>query len=295
MKENREGVAIVTGGDGGMGRVITEACAKSGYHTIMTCRSLKEALPIRDRMLERHPDAKIEVMELELTSRPSILQFVETLNHRGEKVAILVNNAGVLCNSFQLTKEGIEESTAVNYLAPYLLTRLLLPLMGSGSRVVNTVSITYKIGKIEEGFFVPNPKLPRIPRYANSKLALLLFTLELAERVRKRGILVNAADPGIVDTKMIHLEKWFDPLTDLFFRPFIRKPKKGAETAIMLALSGEVDGITGRCFSNSKEIILSDEVSNHPYRKALWEKTEELLSSTPWVGKALKRANIDRQ
>ena len=119
--------------------------------------------------------------------------------------------------------------------------------MGEGTRIVNMVSCTYAIGKLDfPDFFLRGRKgsFWRIPIYSNTKLALLLFTIELAERLRARGITVNAADPGIVSTNIIRMDQWFDPLTDIFFRPFIRTPLQGAATAIGLLLDAEVEGRT---------------------------------------------------
>lgn len=280
MDIKEHGVAIVTGGDGDMGQVIVESCVQNGYRTILTCRSKESGLAVQERLLTIYPHADLQVVVLELTNLHEILDFVDRLKMQGEKIAILVNNAGVLCKKFERTEgEGIEQSVAVNYLAPYLLTRLLLTLMQEGSRIVNTVSITYKIGQIKDDFFVGNEKKSRIPRYANSKLGLLLFTLELAEKLRNSGIFVNAADPGIVSTKMIRLDKWFDFLTDIFYRPFIKTPEQGASTAIKLALSEEIVGITGQCYADQKQCKLSDSIKNHPRKEWLWRETDKRLIS----------------
>ncbi len=285
----KEGIAIVTGGDGDMGQIITMACALSGYRTVMACRELKSALPVRDKLRRECPDTEIEAEELDLTSRDSVRAFVALMKERGQRISILVNNAGVLSKKFSRTADDIEMTTAVNYLGPYMLSRLLLPLMGPGSRIVNTVSITYRIGKIPEDFFPGTPRsFSRIPLYANSKLALLLFTIELSKRVRDRGITVNAADPGIVSTKMIRFDKWFDPLTDLLFRPLIKTSMRGAQTAIMLALSESVEGITGKYYANCRRERLPDKIYNHPCRPILWDKTEEILSRTPGLVEAMK-------
>ena len=152
-----------------------------------------------------------------------------------------MNNAGILTTPVRKTEDGLETIVSVNYVAPYMLTRQLLPLMQPGCRIVNTVSCTYAIGRIEPGFFEKgrNGRFFRIPVYSNTKLALLLFTQEFAERLQDKDITINASDPGIVSTNMITMQAWFDPLTDILFRPFIKTPAQGAATAIHLALSDE--------------------------------------------------------
>lgn len=105
---------------------------------------------------------------------------------------------------FRLTEDGLEEDLAVNYVGAAALAFGLLPLMDEGSRIVNTVSCTYRIGRVGKDLLQPDPhRFRRFSSYGSSKLALLLFTLELASRMARRGIRVNAADPGVVDTGML--------------------------------------------------------------------------------------------
>jgi NAD(P)-dependent dehydrogenase (short-subunit alcohol dehydrogenase family) len=117
----------------------------------------------------------------------------------------------------------------------------------------------------------------RIWPYSNSKLAITLFTMELARRVKKLGITVNAVDPGIVNTGIIRMQMFFDPLTDLVFRPIIRTPLQGADTAIHLLLDNDVQGQTGT-FNRSRKIInLGKKYTEHPKMQELWERTEKIV------------------
>jgi len=177
------------------------------------------------------------------------------------------------------TEDGLERTVAVNYVAPFLLTMRLLPLMGKGSRIVNMVSCTYSLGHITSDFFSrgKSGSFWRIPIYSNTKLALWLFTRELSERVKDSGITVNAADPGIVSTNIIRMDMWFDKLTDWFFRPCIRTPKEGAATAIHLLLDEEVSEVTGQMFASCKPKKVKDKFMNHPQAKQLWEDTEKYI------------------
>lgn len=194
---------------------------------------------------------------------------------------MLMNNAGTMETGFSITNDGFERTVSVNYVGPYLLTRKLVPTMASGARIVNMVSCTYAIGRLDFPDFFHRGKTGnfwRIPVYSNTKLALLLFTFELSEQLREKGITVNAADPGIVSTDIITMHKWFDPLTDIFFRPFIRKPKKGASTAIGLLLDKKEAGVTGQLYVNNHRKSLSDKYVNHVQKEQLWEITERLLA-----------------
>jgi hypothetical protein len=117
----------------------------------------------------------------------------------------------------------------------------------------------------------------RIWPYSNSKLAITLFTFELAKRIKKLGITVNAVDPGIVNTGILRMQMFFDPITDLIFRPIIRTPLQGADTAINLLLSEDVEGQTGT-FNRTRRIVnLGKKYTEHPKMQELWERTEEIV------------------
>ena len=273
-------LAVITGADGGMGMEITRAVATAGYQVIMACRDPQTAEPKRQLLMRETGNPRIETAPIDLASLASVAAFAEHLLKRGEPLALLMNNAGTMETSRRLTEDGLERTVSVNYVGPYLLTRRLLPLMGEGSRVVNMVSCTYAIGKLDfPDFFLRGKKgsFWRIPVYSNTKLALTLFTLELAARVKERGIVVNAADPGIVSTDIITMHMWFDPLTDIFFRPFIRTPRQGAATAIGLLLDEEAGKRTGTLNVSGRAVKLSGKYLPHVQQQELWERTEEIV------------------
>lgn len=271
--------AVITGADGGMGSEITKAVAMAGYHVIMVCYTSFKGEEKRSRIILDTGNEDIEVVQADLSSMESVLDAVDKIKDKTPSVELLMNNAGTMCTHYVRTEDGFEHTVAVNYLAPYLLTRRLLPIMHEGSRIVNMISCTYAIGKIGPHFFTKGREgsFFRIPIYSNTKLALWLFTRELSELVKGRGITVNAADPGIVSTNIIRMDEWFDPLTDIFFRPFIRTPRQGAETAIRLLLDEQFGNLTGRMFASSKEKKVSEKYMHHPQTKELWKMTEQNL------------------
>ncbi len=271
--------AVITGADGGMGSEITKAVAMAGYHVIMVCYTSFKGEEKRSRIILDTGNEDIEVVQADLSSMESVLDAVDKIKDKTPSVELLMNNAGTMCTHYVRTEDGFEHTVAVNYLAPYLLTRRLLPIMHEGSRIVNMISCTYAIGKIGPHFFTKGREgsFFRIPVYSNTKLALWLFTREMSERVKGRGITVNAADPGIVSTNIIRMDEWFDPLTDIFFRPFIRTPRQGAETAIRLLLDEQFGNLTGRMFASSKEKKVSEKYIHHPQTKELWKMTEQNL------------------
>ena len=277
-------LAVITGADGGMGTEIMRAVASAGYSVIMACYSMEKAEEICKRLRVETGNGQIEVIQVDLASLASVAALADIILKRGQPVSLLMNNAGTMETERRITEDGLERTVSVNYVAPYLLTRKLLPLMREGSRIVNMVSCTYAVGRLDfPDYFLRGRKgaFWRIPVYSNTKLALMLFTQDLAKRVRERGIVVNAADPGIVSTDIITMHMWFDPLTDLFFRPFIRTPRKGAATAIRLLLDENAGKRTGTLNVSEQEKKLSAKYLPHAQMDELWNRTEE------WVGRWL--------
>ena len=273
--------AIITGADGGMGTEITRAVAQADYHVIMLCYTLFKGEERKSQLILETNNPDIEVLQVDLSSLESISQVAKKIQKKVTSLDLLMNNAGTMSTHFTTSEDGFERTVAVNYIAPYLLTRKLLPLMHQGSRIVNMVSCTYAIGKIGPHFFTNGTegRFWRIPIYSNTKLALWLFSRELSERLKDTGITVNTADPGVVSTNIISMDMWFDPLTDLLFRPCIRTPRQGADMAIRLLLEQEYENKTGGMYVSGKQRKLKPKYLNHPQMKQLWEDTEREITS----------------
>lgn len=269
---------IVTGANGGLGKAITETLAKSGYRVIMACRNRQKAEQLRKQIVSLSGNSEIEIGELNLASFASVQRFAVQQLRRGEKIEALINNAGVMCREFGLTEDGMEQMLQVNYASPWLLTHLLLPALAGGGRIINTSSCTYRLGKADEHFFdvtAENYGLFKI--YGRSKLGVLMFTAELARRLKDQKITVNAVDPGVVNTGMITMHRWFDPLTNLFFRPFIKSPQKGAATSLHLALSEAGRSVSGGFWVNRHLREMPPKARQREALEKLWELTEGKL------------------
>lgn len=273
-------LAIITGADGGMGTEITRAVALAGYRVVMACLDMQRASAKQQMLVRETGNPSIEVEKIDLASLASVADFANRMLQRGERIGLLMNNAGTMETARKVTEDGLERTVSVNYVGPYLLTRKLVPLMGEGSRIVNMVSCTYAIGRLDfPDFFLRGKKgsFWRIPIYSNTKLALTLFTIDLSNRLKDKGIVVNAADPGIVSTDIITMHMWFDPLTDILFRPFIRSPKQGAATAISLLLDEEGGKRTGTLNVSCRPKRLTDKYLHHIQMDELWNRTEAVV------------------
>ena len=273
--------AIVTGADTGMGLEETRALAEAGYYVIMACYCPVKAEPVCRQLIQDTGNPDIEVIGIDLANLSSVRAFTEKVKRRFGHIDRLMNNAGTIETGLHITVDGLERTVSVNYVGPYLLTRLLLPLMPRGARIVNMSSLVFPWGSLDfPDFFTRGRKgsFWRIPIYDNTKLAITLFTFDLAERLRDRGITVNAADPGIVSTNIIRMQMFFDPITDLVFRPIIRTPRQGADTAIHLLLDADKAEQTGT-FNRSNHIHpVRDKFRHHRKMAQLWAETEKVVA-----------------
>lgn len=270
---------IVTGANGGIGREITLGLARTGNRVVMACRNAVAAEKVRSEVVAETGNPRVEVWPLDLASFASVREFARRVVSGGEKVRVLANNAGIMCRDFTMTADGYEMMTQVNYMSPYLLTRLLKPAMEKGGMVVNTSSCTHHLGRVGDDFFQTDAgHYSLFKTYGSSKLAVLLFTAELAERWRGDGIRVNAIDPGVVNTNMITMHRWFDPLADIFFRPFIRSPRKGAETTLFLAEKPQDEMVTGGFWRTRRMLKMPPKVLDKAVRLRLWNQTASCLA-----------------
>ena len=276
-------VAIVTGANGGMGYEEAKEALLQGYHTVMACYCPSKSEARRQQMIEETGLSDVEIIGLDLSNLQSVRDFADKIKAKFDHIDVLMNNAGTLETGYHTTVDGLERTVSVNYVGPYLLTRLLIPLMGKGSRIVNMSSCSFVLGNLKfPEFFTKGRKgfWQRILVYSNSKLAITLFSLDLAKRIKNKGITVNAADPGVVNTKIIHLQnKLLDPLADLFFRPFIRTPRQGADTAIRLMFDKEKEGQTGTFCRSNKIVKLGDKYIHHKQTQTLWEESEKIVQN----------------
>lgn len=271
---------LVTGANRGIGRAIASGLAAEGFDLILACRSIEAAEATCAELRRRGAEGRLEGRELDLSRFDSILRLAGDLGASDRAIDILVNNAGVLPDRFLLSPDGFELAMAVNYLGPVLLTRRLAPLLRRDTgRVINTCSSAFRVGRLVEDF-TPAPEAPYHPiqAYADSKLALLMFTEELALRLDDRGIYVHAVDPGVTNTKMITLHRWFDPLTDALFRPLIQGNEGGARPCLAIATASDGEFENGGYYRNRRRILVPRRARSAERRRELWDRTEEALA-----------------
>ncbi|MET0659934.1 MAG: SDR family NAD(P)-dependent oxidoreductase, partial [Steroidobacteraceae bacterium] len=196
------------------------------------------------------------------------------------RVHVLVNNAGGICDQRRETSDGFESLFAANHLGPFLLTRRLLPLLraAQGARIVNVSSVAHRyVRDMRWHDLQLRRKFTTTSAYAQSKLANVLFTRELARRVSKDGITVNAMHPGLVSS---NFERHGDRWTALLYKigkPFTVSAEEGADTVVWLATAPEMEGKTGGYYAKRRAARTSRAASNDSGARRLWDVSEKLI------------------
>ncbi len=273
-------IALVTGADGGMGVIHTRTLAEAGFEVVMACIDAEAARPVCEK-IQAETGATLHLMQVDLGNLRDVVRFADEVKARFPSLAVLLNNAGVLCHHARNSVNGVEYTAAVNYLGHYTLTHALLPIMGQGTRIVSMISIAYILGKIKEDFLseTHDKKFNRFTTYGNSKRALYYFMLDVADEWKKRGICINVADPDIVSTGIIRQGNIVvDKLCDWFFRPVINTPEEGAATMLAAALDPAFEGVTG-CYFKKKRVKAHNKkfYNNLTERELLRRITREAL------------------
>ncbi len=271
-------VAIVTGANSGMGMATVEALSDEGALVVMLCRSEERGREAMNKLLEANPERKLDLILADLGDYSSIRAFIREFKAKYEKLDILVNNAGFISLDRQETKEGLERQFGINHIGHFLLTTRLVNSMPEGARIVNVASGAHKTGRIHfedinltRGFNV-------IKAYSQSKLANVLFTRELARRVKDRGITVNCCHPGAVATNIgIDRDTGFGKTITSLLKPFFQTPAEGARTAIFLATDESVQHISGEYFYKCKIAKSSKRSKDVLLAKRLYKLSGELV------------------
>jgi len=272
-------LAIVTGANSGMGMATVEALSDEGAKVIMLCRSEKRGKESLQKLSEKK-DRQLELMLCDLGDYDSIRSFVSRVKEKYKKIDVLVNNAGFISLDRQETKEGLERQFGINHIGHFLLTTELIDIMDKGSRIVNVASGAHKTGKIHFDDINLTKGYNVIKGYSQSKLANVLFTRELARRLKDKGITVNCCHPGAVATNIgIDRETGFGKTITGLLKPFFQTPAEGARTAIFLATDDSVKDITGEYFYRCKIAHSSRRSKDMNLAKKLYEFSEQLVNA----------------
>lgn len=240
----------------------------------MVCRNQSRGEATMVYIKEKTGNDLVDLMIADLSSQQSIRQLAANFK-KMYPLHVLINNAGVFLTKRSLTVDGIETTFAVNHLAYFLLTNLLLDALKANTpaRVINVSSETHRGATINFDNLQGERKYSGLKAYGQSKLANILFTYEMAKRLKDTGVTVNCLHPGFIRTKLGHnkensrIYRVGMQLAQLFGA----SPKKGAQTSIYLATSPEVEDVTGKYFINKKQVRSSMLSYNESVAQQLWE------------------------
>jgi retinol dehydrogenase 14 len=272
---------LVTGGSGGIGKATALGLAAMGAYVAITGRDRGRT---ESAALEiRAAGGQVDVFVADLSSQSEVRRLAEEVLQTLSRIDVLINNAGGYWNTRHVTADGLERTFAVNHLAPFLLTNLLLDRLkhSAPARVVTVSSHAQGQGRIDFDDLQGERAYSGARAYNQSKLANVLFTYELARRLQATSVTANALHPGVVNTSFGAedpggIQRLFVPL----LRPFMKAPAQGAATSIQLASAPELVRVTGSYFAGSKPKRSSERSYDQTAAARLWQVSADLVGLT---------------
>jgi len=269
-------IAIITGGNAGIGLASAKKLAQQGFSLILACRRPEAGEQAATAIREETPGAKVEVLQLDLASQENIRKASQSLLDREQPIDVLINNAGLYSATWQATADGYELQWGVNHLGHFLWTLRLMPLLqkAPAPRVINVASKAYLSGKMTyDDLDRPTGSYNGLRAYCRSKLANVLFTTELARRFP--DIEAYALHPGVVATGIGTTSdaRWYERMLWRIMSVLaFRKPDKGAQTSVYLAATPDIPGPSGSFFDEHQKPRSLNAVAGDPEAaRKLWD------------------------
>src|SRR6266849_1990963 len=276
----KDKVVMVTGANSGIGKAAGLALAKMGATIVMVARNAERGEAARSEIIRESQNNSIDLLLADLSSLESVRQLVAEFQKKYSKLHVLINNAGLFNQRRHVTTDGYENTVATNYLAPFLLTNLQLDLLKASapSRIVNVSSVGHYNGHINFDDLNLARDYGGWKAYGQSKLALVLFTHELAKKLQGTGVTVNAVHPGTVATNI-----WTRPFGPVGFikalpKLFMTRPEQGAQTIVYLASSPDARNLSGEYLEKLKVKKSSDESYDEHVAQRLWDVSTKLTN-----------------
>ena len=270
---------LVTGGTGGIGRATAVGLASMGARLAITGRERTRADDAA-REIQAAGGGRVDVFVADLASQSQVRRVAAEALERLDQIDVLVNNVGGYWNTRHVTADELEHTFALNHLAPFLLTNLLLDRLKQGpARVVTVASNAQAQGRIDFDDLQGERSYSGGRAYSQSKLANVMFAYELARRLRTTSVTANAVHPGVVSTALGAEDRaGVQRLLVPFIRPFMKAPSRGAATSIHVACAPGLEQVTGRYFANSKTKRSSKRSYDESISVRLWQVCADLVS-----------------
>jgi NAD(P)-dependent dehydrogenase (short-subunit alcohol dehydrogenase family) len=281
LKDNMNGkICLVTGGTNGIGKSTAQELARMGATVVIVGRDAQKTSEVVQEIRADSGNPNVDSLLADLSSQQAVRRLAYEFKNKYSQLHVLLNTAGAVFMQRQLSVDGVEMTFALNHLASFLLTNLLLDTIKASApaRIINVSSNAHTTGKIEfdnlQGEWNYSPRV-----YENSKLANILFTMELARRLEGTGVTVNALHPGFTATGFAkNNSKVMATLVSIFAPLVARSPAKGAETSIFLASSPNVEGMTEMYFYDSQVLSAAPQATDMVVARKLWDASTEMIN-----------------
>lgn len=272
-------VCLITGATSGIGFVTAQALAQQGAHVVLVGRDATRGANSVAQIQRATGNDAVDLLLADLSSQADTSKLAETFQHRYERLDVLVNNAGAIFTQRQMSVDGLEMTLALNHLGYFLLTHLLLDMLKRSApcRIVNVASSAHRRGRIHLDDLQGERTYNGWRAYCQSKLANVMFTYELANRLKDTHVTVNALHPGFVATRFGHNNAWVKAQLIRAVQMLAISAEKGAETTIYLSTAPEVEGVSGTYFVNKHKVRSSPQSYDAAIGKALWHMSEAMV------------------
>ncbi|HET8643636.1 MAG TPA: SDR family oxidoreductase [Pseudonocardiaceae bacterium] len=273
-------IVLITGGTGGIGLATAVGLARLGARVGIVGRDERRCVAAAEHLATTTGNPAIDSFVADMSSLAQVRRLASDVLAAYQRLDVLVNNVGGFWATRHVTVDGLEHTFAVNHLAPFLLTELLLDRLKASApaRIVTVSSGAQLMGRIDFADLQGERDFSGQRAYNQSKLANVMFTYELARRLDGTGVTANVLHPGVVRTAFGAEDpaRWQRVLLPVM-RPFMKSPQRGAATSIYLASAPEVEGVTGRYFANRKPRKSSSRSYDTAAAERLWQVSERLV------------------
>ncbi|MCC6192497.1 MAG: SDR family oxidoreductase [Anaerolineales bacterium] len=272
-------VCLITGGTNGIGKSAAQKLAGLGATVVIVGRDAHKASQVVEEIRLATGNPNVDSLLADLSSQQDVRRLASDFQRMYSRLHVLLNNAGGTFLTRQLSVDGLEMTFALNHLAYFLLTNLLLDMLKASApaRIINVSSDAHANGKIEFDNLQGERDFSGLGPYGNSKLANILFTLELARRLDGTGVTANALHPGLTSTGFgKNNPGWLMTIMGAIIPLIARAPEKGAQTSVYLASSPEVAGVTGKYFVDSKVARPAARAADGAVARQLWDVSADL-------------------
>jgi NAD(P)-dependent dehydrogenase (short-subunit alcohol dehydrogenase family) len=280
MENTMQGkVCLVTGSSSGIGKVTARELAREGARVVMVCRNRAKGEAAQTEIRTASGNDQVDLVIADLTSLAEVRHAAAEINEKYPRLHILIHNAGGVNGVRRVSPDGLEATFVANYLAPFLLTEQLLDVIKASApaRIINVSSMAHQGGKIDFADLQGERRYSTWKAYSQAKLALVLFTYELARQLEGSGVTVNALHPGVIAS---NFDQGMGPFARFGWKlmsPFLSGVERGAQTTLYLAASPEIEEKSGKYFVKRREVQSSQVSYDEALRQRLWQVSEELV------------------